>query len=82
MAIGHIVTLGFGNGTFAGSIGKIVTLGYGSGAAVAPEAPAPSSSGSGVSGLELVALRAASIRRDDEDIEVIVPVLMRFLYGD
>lgn len=33
MAVGHIVTLGFGTGSFTASIGKIVTLGYGSGAA-------------------------------------------------
>lgn len=27
--IRHIVTLGYGNGTFAGDIGRTVTLGYG-----------------------------------------------------
>lgn len=36
MAIGHIVTLGFGTGSFAGSIGKVVTLGYTVGEAAAP----------------------------------------------
>lgn len=35
-----IITLGFGNGTFAGSPSLIVTLGYGVGEAVAPTASA------------------------------------------
>ena len=35
MAIRHVVTMGFGNGTFAGDIGRVVTLGYGIGTEVA-----------------------------------------------
>lgn len=28
MAIGHVVTRGYGNGTFTGNIGEVVTRGY------------------------------------------------------
>jgi hypothetical protein len=41
MAIRHIVTGGFGNGTFSGTIPLVVTRGYAVGVAVVPVDPVP-----------------------------------------
>ena len=40
MAIGHIITRGFGNGTFVGDINLVITQGYSIGVA-APTGPVP-----------------------------------------
>ena len=39
-SISSVTTMGFGNGTFAGTIGLVVTLGYGIGAVVSTQTSA------------------------------------------